>query len=302
MKKDKLPRTSFVRAKNIEKLIGISNIYFKLEGENNSGTFKNRASDILVKDAINKKYKGITIGTCGNFGFAIIKSSPSDFPCEIFIPKDYKNTNLLNKVSKLNNIKVHFVEGTYENAVECSIKFSQKTGFYNANPQNESARLSIIAYSDISKEIVSQLKKIPDTIWISVGNGTGLSGLHYGFKKCINQPRICAVSSQGNNAITKSIIKNSLLELDPKSLKETPINEPLLNWRSYQIKEAFTAVISTKGLGVEVTDDEMVKAQQIIKKYEKINTIPASAAAFAGFMKNYDKFKLSKYNVIVLTA
>jgi threonine synthase len=294
--------TPLKRAKKIEKLIGVSNLFFKLEGKNKSGTFKSRAADILVKDAIKRDSCGITIGTCGNFGLAIIKSSPSNFLCEIFVPQQYENTNLVEKISKTKNIKLHFIKGTYEDAVEKSISFSQKTDFYNANPQNRSARLSIIANSDIAKEIHFQLKNNPRSIWISVGNGTGISGLYLGFKKYTNLPKICAVSSQGNNAITQSIFEGSIMELDPKELKETPINEPLLDWRSYQIKEAFNAVIQTNGFGVEVSDNEMLQAQEILSKYEDIRTIPASAAAFAGFLKYYKKFRLSDNNVIVLTA
>jgi threonine synthase len=298
----KISVTPLVRANKLGKLIGIPNIYFKLEGKNISGTFKDRAAVMLVKDAIKKGYRGITVGTCGNMGMSIIMASPIDFVCEIFIPQQYKGITLTNKLLKTKKINLHFVEGTYEDAVLSSIKFSQKMNVYNANPYGHSAKLSIYAYSNISREIVSQLGKIPNSVWMSVGNGTGISGIYNGFKKCRVFPKICAVSSKGNNAITQSIVRGLPIVLDPNTLVETIVNEPLLNWKSSQIQEAFNAVSQTKGIGVEITDDEMIRAQNMLKKYENINTIPAAAAAFAGLMKNYNKFELTGHHVVILTA
>lgn len=294
--------TPLIKAQKIGNLIGIKDLYFKLEGKNKSGTFKSRASDILVKDAIKKHSPGITIGTCGNFGMAIIKSSPINLPCHIFVPDHYDYSQLIRESIKFKNVKIYPIKGKYEDAVENSILYSKNTGFYSANPQKKSARLSITAYSKISKEIIRQLKNNFGYMWISVGNGTGIAGLYHFFKNKPNKPKICAVSSLNNNAITKSVFNNFPTELNPNDLNETSVNEPLLNWRSYQLHEALEAIKETKGLAVDVTDSEMLKAKKMIKTYEDIDTIPASAAAFAGLLKKIKNIDKSKQHVIVLTA
>lgn len=291
-----------IKAKKIGDLIGIENLYFKLESQNKSGTFKSRAADVLVKEAIKHQSPGITIGTCGNFGMAIIKSSPASLNCHIFVPKHYNYSQLTKEATKSRNVKIYPIEGKYEDAVENSIKFSKETGCYNANPQNKSAKLSITAYSKISKEIVKQPKTTPQYLWISVGNGTGIAGLYYFFKNKSKKPKLCAVSSLNNNAIVKSIFYGYPVELDPNILRETLVNEPLLNWRSYQINEAIEAINQTEGLAVEVTDGEMLNAQKMIKTYENIDNIPAAAAAFAGLLKNLKIINRLKKHVIVLTA
>lgn len=297
------PKTPLYHAKKLEKLLGIKRLYFKLEGKNKTGSFKDRSAAFLVSEAKKNNYDCVTVGTCGNFGVAIAKyCTDFNIHCNIFIPKQYKNQSIRNRILQGKKVSLNFIEGTYEDAVGKSITFAKENHCFDANPVGSSAKIAIKAYEEIAEEIITQLKYIPDYIWISVGNGTGLTGVFQGFNTYSQKPKICAVSSLGNNAIIESIDKGYPTELSPTTLNESVVNEPLLNWRSFQVYEAFRAITTTNGLAVGVSDEEMIEANDILLKYENIFTKPASASAYAGLVKLINILDLKKTYVIILTS
>lgn len=297
------PKIPLYHAKKLETLLGLKGLYFKLEGKNKTGSFKDRSASLLVSEAKKNNYDCVTVGTCGNFGVAIANyCADANIYCNIFIPKQYKDQSITNSILHRKKVDLNFIEGTYEDAVYRSMTFAKKNHCFDANPVGSSGKIAIKAYEKIADEIIMQLKCIPDYIWISVGNGTGLTGVFQGFSKYSRKPRICAVSSLGNNAIIESIEKGYPTELSPTVLSETVVNEPLLNWRPFQVYEAFHAVTTTNGLAVGVSDEEMIEANNTLLRHENIFTKPASASAYAGLVKLINMLDLKKTHVIILTS
>lgn len=295
------PLTPLYHAKTLGNHFGINNLYFKLESFNLTGTYKDRAAKAIVQHALNNNKKGITVGTCGNYGAAIAYfAAEANLLCNLFIPDHYKKLKI--PVRNYNKVKITYIRGTYEYAVEASSEFAKRADYFNGNPIGESALIAMRGYQNIATELLSQLNHQIDQIWISVGNGTGLAGIYQGFITSSNIPAINAVSSLNNNAIIKSILNKKPEILAADSLHETHINEPLLNWKSYQVNEALEAVLSSGGIGVGITDEEMVRSVNILSKSEHLITTPASAAAFAGFIKSLQVINRKKCHIIILTS
>src|SRR5210317_220960 len=63
--------TTLVRARNIEREVGLRQIYLKFEGGNPTGTQKDRIAFAQAMDALRREYDTITVATCGNFGAAM---------------------------------------------------------------------------------------------------------------------------------------------------------------------------------------------------------------------------------------
>ena len=63
--------TLLVRARNIEREVGLRQIFLKFEGGNPSGTQKDRIAFAQVHDALRRGYDTITLATCGNYGSAV---------------------------------------------------------------------------------------------------------------------------------------------------------------------------------------------------------------------------------------
>lgn len=300
--------TPLIRADDIGKKLGIENLYLKLEGHNPTGTHKDRLAIQHVDDAIVRNYDTITVGSCGNYAHSMsFVARKTDLDCKIFTPEKY-TSNLVDKM-KENGAEVLRVEGGYEEAVEESRKMAEKNDWYDANPGRKNTPISLVAYADISEEIQEHLDEKPATVSVSVGNGTTIAGVHLGYrllwrkKRAEGIPRMIAASSLGNNAIIETIRQGSkdILELPPDSLKETEINEPLLNWKSLDGQEAVNAIYDTDGTAIGLTDEEIVHYYALLKE-EGIEALPCSCTAIGALDKYLEENNLEGKHVVVITS
>ncbi len=300
--------TSLVRAEVLEELLSIDELYLKLEGENPTGTHKDRLAIQHVDDAIIRGFDTITVGSCGNYGVAMsFVACKSNLDCVVFMPKNYSGscTTQLNEYGA----EIRRVEGGYEEAVMASRDYAKEEGWYDANPGNKNTPTSMVAYVDISDEIQEQLKETPASVSVPVGNGTTLAGIHLGFRLLWHKhraktiPRMIGASSKGNNAVIESfsIGLQEMVDLSPEDIDETVVNEPLLNWHSYDGQEALNAIYDTDGLAVGLTDEELLHYQRLLKK-EKVDALPASAAALGGLKRFLEENRLKGKHVVVLTS
>ena len=87
--------TTLVEAKSLGDHFGIDKLYLKLEGENPTGTHKDRLAIQHVDDAIIRGYETITVGSCGNYGVAMsFVANKSKLDCKVFVPKKYSGEEL----------------------------------------------------------------------------------------------------------------------------------------------------------------------------------------------------------------
>lgn len=301
--------TPLVRARNLEKRFRAEKIYLKLEGYNPTGTHKDRLAIQHVDDAIIRGYDRITVGSCGNYGLALsYVACRSDLDCKIFLPKKYSG-KLVESI-KENGADVEFVEGGYEDSVKMSRAWAEEERCYDANPGKKNTPTSLVAYVDIAEEIQEQLEHTPNTISVPVGNGTTLAGIHLGFrllwrkKRSGNIPRMLGASSKGNNAVIETIERGEedVVELDPDSIKETEVNEPLLNWKAYDGQEAVNAIIDTSGIGIGLTDEELLEYRDLLKKDGLEKVLPVSAAPLGALEEYLSDEEGSGTHVLLITS
>ena len=80
--------TSLTRARNVERDQGIRQLYLKFEGNNPSGTHKDRIAFNQCLDALRREFDTITLASCGNYGAAVaLASSLAGIRCIINIPE-----------------------------------------------------------------------------------------------------------------------------------------------------------------------------------------------------------------------
>lgn len=292
--------TPLLKANILEKKVGINSIYIKLEQNNPTHTHKDRAASMIVNKAKEKRFRGVTIGTCGNFGVSVAYfCSLYGLKSHLFIPSSYDMPRLKKMQSYGANIE--FIEGTYEDTVEASARYAKVNEYFDANPHGEGAEIAIEGYKKIAHEIVKDLGNISLLVWVPVGNGTLLTGIYLGLLEKKVKFTLGAVSSKGNNEITESYIQKRRICLKGSDLKETHINEPLLNWLPTQLEESLQALRSLNGYAYGATDTELISASDIIKSSEGITTIPSSAAGLAGLLKYKNKLPNLITHVLILT-
>ncbi len=302
--------TPLIRAKKLEEHFAVNRLYLKLEGTNPTGTHKDRLAIQHIDDAIIRNYDTITVGSCGNYGVAMsFVANRSRLDCHIYIPKKYKG-DTVDRI-KGYGAEIHRVEGGYEEAVEASRKNAKDNDWYDANPGGKNTPISLVAYVDIAEEIQEDLGEPPESVSVAVGNGTTLAGIHLGFRllwrknRAEHIPHMLGASSAGNNAVIETIRKNrrKMIELSPDDIRESEVNEPLLNWRSLDGQEAINAIYDTEGIAVGLDDDELIHYNELLLEKEDIKCLPASSSALGAVEKFVESKKNnSDVHIVILTS
>jgi threonine synthase len=301
--------TPLVRARRLEELLGSSEIYLKYEGENETGTHKDRIARLHVKRAVMLGYDTLTAGTCGNYGVAIAHySRVFGIRANIFVPASYRRTRA--EEMRQMGAEVTAVPCKYEEVTELSARLASERGWYDANPGPKNRELNYSAYAQISREIFEELGESPTAVAVPVGNGTTLAGIYYGFRRIDRDgdlngmPKMIAASTAYGNPIVTSFLKGlgHVLQLPPSEVLETELNEPLVSYRSYDGEDALNAIRETGGYAFPVTDAKMAELSRFVRASEGLEVLPASTSALEALRLFLRVEPHSSKYVVVLTG
>ena len=302
--------TSLYRARNIERETELRQIYLKFEGGNPTGTQKDRIAFAQVFDALRRGFDTITLATCGNYGVACsLAAATAGIKCRIFIPEAY-HTKRLEEIIQLGS-EIIRVPGDYENAVNVSSQDAVKNEHYDANPGGTNEPIQLKAYAEIANEIYDELRDAPKYIAVPVSNGTTLAGIHKGFVSLYRRgktsriPMVIAGSSFKKNPIIQAFISGSAKceNLLPEKIKESKVNEPLINWHSIDGDLALDSIRKSNGWASFATDKEMLSYSRLLRSKEGMSVLPASTAGLIAFLNKHKKEPIQNDRfVIVLTG
>ncbi|PPK86531.1 threonine synthase-related protein [Neolewinella xylanilytica] len=294
------------RSRGLERDFDQGKLYLKFEGDNPTGTQKDRIAFAHVEEALSENFDRVALATCGNYGVAVaLAAYLAGLHCEIFIPAGY-HSKRIEEMERL-GAKLHRPVGTYEDTVAISRQWALERGCYDANPGGDNTDLQLRAYAQIANEITQSLATVPDRIAVPVSNGTLLAGIFSGFERLLKNghidklPRMIGASSIRKNPIVTSFLAGSrrCIDLDPASIKETSINEPLINWHSFDGQEALNAIHESGGGAWHVTDEQMRKMSSYLSQKEALQVLPASTAGLIALTAEESDHSLQ---IAVLTA
>jgi threonine synthase len=201
--------------------------------------------------------------------------------------------------------------GDYERAVDLSRERAVQKEYYDANPGGANLDLQLRAYGSIAYEIYDELRDAPAAVAIPVSNGTTLAGVYRGFVslyrrgKTSRVPRMVAGSSYGKNPIVRAWLSGRHIceDLPPEKIRETAINEPLINWHSIDGDLAIGAIRASGGWATHVSDKSLLSQARSIREQQGLNVLPASTAGLFGLVDRHRREPLpgDRY-VVLLTA
>jgi threonine synthase len=118
-------------------------------------------------------------------------------------------------------------------------------------------------------------------------------------------PRMIAGSSHGKNPIVRSFRKGlaHCEDLDPATIRETAVNEPLVNWHSSDGDHALDALRQTGGWADYASDRDMLAVSRAVRDRQGLSVLPASTAGLVVLLDRQKKEPLpgDRY-VVVLTG
>jgi threonine synthase len=302
--------TELMRARNIERTVGLRQIYLKFEGGNPTGTQKDRIAFAQAMDALRRGFDTLTVATCGNYGVAVaLATSLAGLRCLVYIPQGYHTK----RIAEMEDVGAEIVRvpGDYEAAVAVSQERAEADELYDANPGGSNLAIQLRAYGEIAHEIYDELRDAPAAVAVPVSNGTTLAGIYRGFLSLYRRgrtsrmPKMVAGSSFRKNPIVQAILKGktSCDDLEPQRIRQTDVNEPLINWHSIDGEHALCAVRETQGWAAYSSDKQMRTYSRIIREQEGLSVLPASTAGLLALLDRHEREPLpgDRY-VAVLTG
>lgn len=302
--------TSLSRARNLEREIGLRQLFLKFEGSSPTGTHKDRIAFAQAMDALRRGFDGVTVSTCGNYGVAMaLAASSAGLRCLLFVPDRY-HTARIQEMERLGAV-VERVPGDYERSVEISRQRAELEGLYDANPGGANTALQLVAYGQIAHEIYDELRDAPAVVAVPVSNGTTIAGIYRGFVslhrrgKTSRIPRMVAGSASGKNPIVRAFVKNAETcdDLPPDKIRETAVNEPLINWHAIDGDLALKSVRDSGGSAGYASDRNMRATSRMLGSLEGLSVLPASTAGLIAMLSDHRRapFPPDRY-VVVLTG
>ena len=283
--------TPLVRSRSIESEIGCGELYFKLEGCNPSGSFKDRGMVMAVAKAMEDGSAAIMCASTGNTSAsAAAYGAYCGLTTIVLVPSgDVAAGKMAQALAYHPRILV--VNGTFDQALEMVRAFTQRYPVTLVNSLNPH-RLE--GQKTAAFEIVDDLGDAPDFLFIPVGNAGNITAYWRGFcqyadlGRAVTRPRMMGYQAEGAAPI---VLGEPIAE--PSTVASAiRIGNPA-SWQ-----QALAARDQSGGVIDSVTDDEILSAYRMLSRREGIFGEPASAASVAGVIKLSRQLDLRQKRVV----
>ncbi len=265
--------------------LGVARLYIKDDGINPTASLKDRASAMAVAKAREAGAQVIACSSTGNAASSLAgNAAAAGLSTYIFVPSRAPK----GKVAQLMTFgaTVVSVQGSYEDTFELSKAAIEKWGWYNRNA-------AINPYLSEGKktvglEIMEQLGwTVPDYIAISVGDGCTIAGLWKGLKDLhaigfIDRlPRLISAQAEGCCPLNRAIETGEAW----RPMEENTLADSIAVGVPRNADKALMAIRESKGLTVNVSDQEIMAAQKLLGRRCGVFGEPAGVTGTAGLKK-----------------
>lgn len=277
--------TPLTRAPRLEEQLGLPGLWVKNDGLNPSGSLKDRASFLVVAHANAIGESTIVAASTGNAASSLAAVCASaGMRAVIFVPATAPRAKLVQM--KLYGADVRTVDGTYDDAFQLSLEYTEREGGLNRNTAFHP--LTIEGKKTVSLELFEQMGgTAPDSVVVPVGDGVIIAGVAKGFDDLrriglIDKlPRLIAVQAARSDAIHHLIKEGTYRSAEqPETVADSvSVSTPSNAWA------AADAVRSSGGFSITVSDAEILDAQKLLAETTGIYAEPAAASTLAGTKK-----------------
>jgi threonine synthase len=285
--------TPIFKPQALARKLGLESLWVKDESRNPTASFKDRASAVLVGRARNIGAEVVVTASTGNAGAALAGMAAAvGQKAIIFAPRTAPPAKIAQLL--VFGAQVLLVDGTYDDAFDLTIQAAEAFGWYCRNTGynpftaegKKTAALEIWEW--MQREAGPELsagRRL--SIFVSVGDGNIISGLHKGFKDLLalgwleQMPRIFGVQAEGSAAIANAFFSGGerIIPVQAHTLADSiSVDLPRDGVR------AVRAARETGGGYVLVSDAEILTA---IAELGRVGIFaePAGATAYAGLSR-----------------
>jgi threonine synthase len=284
--------------------LGFPSLWLKDDTCEPSGSFKDRASYLVVAFATKYGLRRIALASTGNAASSMAcVGAAAGIEVTVFLPESApvaKRIQVLQYGAELREI-----EGSYDLAFDASLQYTQKMGVLSRNTAYNP--LTIEGKKTASFEIVRALRaaggRAPDHVFVPVGDGVIIGGVIRGFENLVEMgelervPRVWAAQAEGSSAIARALWSGRL-EVRPSHTVADSIAVDAPRNGIY----ALAKLREHSGGAVVDSAEEILEAQRLCSSRSGLFSEPSSACAFAGFLKVRGQIGKGETVVIMLTG
>lgn len=261
--------TPIIKATRLSSLLS-SDIYFKNEGVNPTGSFLDRGSAVYVSFMKENRIKELKCFATGNLGSSLAAyASRADMVCEVFVHERINHAKLLQIIMLGAKISMHKDLERYKKEI-----VTQADPFFIEGLKTQFLEV----YEYFSNDL-------PDYVVVPIGSGVNIFSIYKGYEELIDSgiidKRIKFIGIKPDQKTASSIV-----DLDPSFL----YCEDLLKEME---KYGFLIV-------EETGKEEIIKAMVDFARLEGILVEPASSITLAGLRKFMMKNKIRNKKILII--
>ncbi|MCF8356034.1 MAG: pyridoxal-phosphate dependent enzyme [Melioribacteraceae bacterium] len=262
-------------------------------------SYKDRASVLVVLKAIELGIDVISTASTGNAGSSLAGiCAKAGLKSKIFVPRSIPKSKLIQLQSY--GAEIFLVDGSYDEAFDLCVEVSNYHRWYNRNT----------AYNPLTIEgkksaafdtYISLNRNLPEIIFVPVGDGVIISGLYKGFLELLKLdlidriPKLIAVQAEGSDALARFNSTGKFVFQEAHSIADS-----ICAGAPRNLYMADRAVRESGGKVITVSDDQILKSQELISKQFGYLVEPSCVASFAGYRKYFDEETHLKENAMLM--
>ncbi|HXF81788.1 MAG TPA: threonine synthase [bacterium] len=273
--------TPIIEAPALARHFGLRSVAIKDEGQNPTGSLKDRASAVGAARAAHAGRREITCASTGNAASSLAgQAAQLGLQAYIFLPARASESKLAQML--IYGATVFTVRGGYEDAFRLSMDAARRFGWYNRNSAVNPVLVE--GKKTAGLEIAEQTGgEPPDAVVVPVGDGCTIAGIHKGLREAERlglsrrTPRVIGVQAAGAAPIEQAFRANRPVTPGPAATVADGIavGTPR-NWR-----KAIAAVRESGGSVIAVSDEEILEAMPLLARRTGIWGEPAAVAGLA---------------------
>jgi threonine synthase len=289
--------TPLVPSRNIGPALGLARLFFKYEGMNPTGSFKDRGMVVAVAKAIEEGARVLVCASTGNTSASAAAYAASQRLRAIVVVPEGEIA--LNKLAQalMYGAKVVQIKGNFDDALATVRDLAENYPVALVNSVNP---YRIEGQKTAAFEIVEELGEAPDYLILPVGNAGNITAYWKGFKEELaaghstQLPRMVGAQAEG----AAPIVRGQVVEKPKTVATAIKIGNPA-SW------EGATTARDESGGSIEaVSDTEILQAQIQLASSEGLFAEPASVAPLALLVRLVQEGRIERDSttVIVLTG
>jgi threonine synthase len=281
--------TPLVAAPRLAAALGLGALHIKDDGRNPSASLKDRASVIAVGRALEARTPRVTAASTGNAASSLATIAASvGLETIIFVPEAIPRAKLAQLL--LHGARVVLVRGNYDAAYDLCLAATARFGWYSRNTGFNPYLCE--GKKTVALEIAEALAwRAPDRVFVSVGDGCILAGVHKGFADLValgwidRVPALVGVQADGASSLADAFRADARTAAEVRATMPRTFADSIAVGNPRDATKALRAARETGGEILAVADDEIRDAMRRLAREAGVFAEPAGAAAFAGVLR-----------------